>query len=220
MKKKFSDVIALSCSPSVGRNSDTMLDHFIRGMKKRARNKLKVEKVHLNDIPIDFYAYENSKRPGPHEKEFAELCEKIQNSSALVIATPTYNFSVPAGLKNFVDRIRFLALDMENKNKFGQPKGKLKYLRFYSLASGGTPKWAQKIIFFAFPCFWLRGVFLYFGANHIGSYYSGDINTFRNKKILAVCERRGMKFAEKVIMEKPKSILKAMFWRAPQNIRE
>ena len=114
-------IIALSCSPSRGRNSDTMLDNFILGVK--SVGGVEIEKIYLSDINIDTYTHENSRGSASHEEKFAELVEKIQNANGLVIATPTYNFSVPAHLKNFIDRLRFVALDLENRNRIGQPVG-------------------------------------------------------------------------------------------------
>ena len=189
-------IIALSSSPSRNRNSDTMLDNFIVGMNKVAG--IEVEKIYLEDIPIDFYNYENSVGPALHEEKFRDLINKIKNSDGLVIATPTYNFSVPARLKNFIDRIRFLALDLTERNKFGQPVGKLSYL------------------FFAFPSFWLRGVFLYFGAKVLGAFYTGNIKAFEDKVILNKCIRKGEKYANMVQAKKGNSILERIFWRAPQ----
>jgi FMN-dependent NADH-azoreductase len=145
-----------------------------------------------------------------------ELVEKIQSSQGLVIATPTYNFSVPAHLKNFIDRSRFFVLDMEKKNSLGQPVGKLKYLGTYFLVSGGTPKWAETILFFAYPPFWLRGVFLYFGARVFGAYYTGNIRAFENKKILTICQRRGQRFGAQIKQGKKHGILERIFWRPPQ----
>ena len=205
-------IIALSCSPSRGRNSDTMLDYFILGMKEIS--DIEVEKIYLNDIPIDLYTYENSKTPLPHETKFAELARTITNdASGLVIATLTYNFSVPSYLKNFIDRIRFFALDFTKKSKLGQPVGNLGHLQTYFLVSGGTPRWAEKLFFFAFPSFWLRGVFLYFNAKVMGALYSGDIKTYENKKILTRCRRQGHLYARKVKGHKSHGILEHIFFR-------
>ncbi|HAE36522.1 MAG: FMN-dependent NADH-azoreductase [Candidatus Nomurabacteria bacterium GW2011_GWF2_35_66] len=207
-------IIALSTSPSRNRNSDTMLDNFIIGMNKVAG--IEVEKIYLEDIPIDFYNYENSTGPALHEEKFRDLIGKIENSDGLVIATPTYNFSVPARLKNFIDRIRFLALDLTKHNKFGQPVGKLSYLRTYFIVSGGTPNWAETILFFAFPSFWLRGVFLYFDAKVLGAFYTGNIKAFEDKVILDKCIKKGERYANMVKNKKGNSILERIFWRAPQ----
>jgi len=207
-------IIALSCSPSRGRNSDTMLDAFVEGIKKN--NHIEIEKIYLEDIQIEHYRFENSEGALPHETKFRELAEKIKNASGLVIATPTYNFSVPAHLKNFIDRARFFALDMKNKNSFGQPKGNLGHLGTYFLVSGGTPGWAEKILFFTFPPFWLRGVFLYFGAKVFGAYYTGNVKAFENKKILSDCRKQGQRFGYQIVMEHKHGILERIFWRPPQ----
>ena len=208
-------IIALSCSPSQGRNSDTMLDHFILGMKEIP--DIEVEKVYLHDIPIDLYTYENSKAPLPHETEFKELARKLsEDANGLIIATPTYNFSVPAHLKNFIDRIRFFALDFTQKSRLGQPVGKLGHLQTYFLVSGGTPRWAEKLLFFAFPPFWLRGVFLYFSAKVMGAFYTGDIRAYENEKVLATCRKRGRIYAAQVKGCKRQGILEGIFFRPPQ----
>ncbi len=208
-------VIALSCSPSRGRNSDSMLDNFIMGIKEISG--LEVEKIYLEDIEIENYSYKNSKGVNENEVKFRELIEKIQNqTTGLVIATPTYNFSVPAHLKNFIDRLRFIALDMEHKNKIGQPAGKLGHLKTYFLVSGGTPVWAQKILFFTFPPFWLRGVFLYFGARVMGAFYTGDICAFENKEVLNKCRIKGNRYARKLIKGSSHGLLEDIFWRPPQ----
>lgn len=208
-------IIALSCSPSRGRNSDAMLDSFIAGMKEVPT--IEVEKIYLEDIKIDHYNFQNSKAALPHETAFAELTKKLAESTdGLVIATPTYNFAVPAHLKNFIDRIRFIALDLTQKNTLGQPVGKLGHLKTYFLVSGGTPRWAQKILFFAFPPFWLRGVFLYYSAKVMGAFYSGDIKTFQNPIILAKCKKYGKKYAAQVAGCRRQGILEYIFWRPPQ----
>lgn len=207
-------ILAISSSTSRGWNSDTMLDHFIRGME--SVGEIYVEKIYLDDINIDLYRFENKNGPLNHEIEFKKLTDKIKNEiDAIVIATPTYNFSVPAHLKNFIDRIRFFALDFSIRNRIGQPVGKLGHLKMYFLVSGGTPNWAEKILFFTFPPFWLRGVFLYYGAKVMGAFYSGDVETFKNQKILAKCTKRGKKFAITIKTNKQKGILEKIFFRPP-----
>jgi FMN-dependent NADH-azoreductase len=208
-------IFAISASPSKGRNSDTMLDKFIEGAQKV--EGIEIEKVYLNDIQIDNYTYENGQCPQPHEEEFAKLVDKINVCEGLVIATPTYNFSVPAGLKNFIDRSRCIALDMEKKNWLGQPVGKMGNIRAYFLVSGGTPVWAQKLLFFAFPPFWLRSVFLYFGANVIGAFYTGDTKAFQNEKILNKCIIKGINFGRDVMKRKTNNVPERIFWRPPQK---
>jgi NAD(P)H-dependent FMN reductase len=208
-------VIALSCSPSHGRNSDSMLDSFVEGASKNSN--IEIEKVYLDDIKINYYKHENSKGAEFDEPEFAKLTEKIKQADGLIIATPTYNFAVPAHLKNFIDRIRFIALDLGRSDWLGQPKGLLNNLSCYFLVSGGTPHYAQKILFFAFPPFWLRGVFLYYGAKVFGAYYSDDTKTFENQKILAKCRREGQWYADRLVKGKGNRILEKIFWRPMQE---
>lgn len=209
-------IIALSCSPSRGFNSDSMLDAFIKGAQRL--KGIEIEKIYLQDVPMDYYSYDNRLGPAPHETAFAELANKIMRADGLIIATPTYNFSVPAHLKNFIDRIRFIALDMTKKNMMGQPTGMLGHLQVHFLVSGGTPWWAQKMLFFAFPPFWLRGVFLYYGAHCLGSIYTGDVKAFENEKFLARCTKRGKEFA-KHLFGKPCTtrFWNNFFWRTPQR---
>lgn len=208
-------IIALSCSPSKGRNSDKMLDSFIEGVKKV--EGIDVEKIYLSDIYIETFRFENSTGPTDQEGDFANLSEKIKTSQALVIATPTYNFSVPAHLKNFIDRIRFFALDMNKRNKINQPVGMLSDLKTYFIVSGGTPNWAQKLLFFAFPPFWLRGIFLYYGAHVLGAIYSGDVRTFDNQKILNKVRNKGEVFAKQVKSGEGNAITEKIFFRPPQH---
>jgi multimeric flavodoxin WrbA len=210
-----SKIIALSCSPSRGRNSDSMLDAFVEGLQ--THKEITVEKVYLEDVKINRYCYENRTGACEDEPEFDQLTESIKYAQGLIIATPTYNFSVPAHLKNFIDRLRFFALDMEHKNTLGQPVGMLPYLKTYFIVSGGTPRWAQRILFFAFPPFWLRAVFLYYGSIVYGAFYSGDIKTYENKKILAQCKKEGVKYGKKIIKNSQNSILEKLFWRPPQK---
>ncbi len=209
------NVIALACSPSRKRNSDHMLDAFIEGLL--THQTIKVEKIYLDDIAIDTYRFENSTGPQEHEEDFKELTQKIKCAQGLVIATPTYNFSVPAHLKNFIDRLRFFALSMDQKNLIAQPSGMLQYLKTYFLISGGTPNWAQAILFFAFPAFWLRGIFLYYGSICLGTYYSGDVKTSANPKILNTCRKKGISYGRKLIKNAKNPLLEQLFWRAPQR---
>lgn len=209
-------IVAISGSPSAGRNSDSMLTHFIEGA--RSVPGIEIERVFLRDIHIDNFHYDNRMGPLPHEGDFARLCRIIEKEAkGIVIATPTYNFGVPAHLKNFIDRMRFFGLDFSKQNKIGQPVGKLQHLKAYFLVSGGTPNWAEKILFFAFPPFWLRGIFLYHGAHVMGAYYSGDLHTMENKKVLAKCHKKGVVYAKKLLAGKRHGILERIFWRPPQS---
>lgn len=195
MNNNQKKIIAISSSPSKGRNSDTMLDNFISGVKEE-NSDIEIEKVYLKDIPFAYYDHGNKSGPQEDEKEFADLAKKLETYRGIVIATPTYNFSVPAKLKNLIDRIGFIVLDPEKKNIAGQPKGRFKGKKMCFLVSGGTPEFVHFFLFFLFPGFWLKTIFAYFGAYNTKSFYSGDVETFKNKKRLKKCFKLGRKFAK------------------------
>lgn len=192
-----------------------MLDAFILGIMKFT--SVEVEKIYLTDVPMQDYCFENRLGACENEPELAQLLQKLEQADGLVIATPTYNFSVPARLKNLIDRMRPIALDMEARNKIGQPVGKLAHLHVYFLVSGGTPIWAQRILFFAFPPFWLRAVFLYFSAKVRGATYTGNVQAFTDDALLAKIERRGARYAHNLSEGKDHGILERIFWRPPQT---
>ncbi len=193
-------VVALKASPEAISNSDTMLEAFLDGM--RLYDEIVITKFDINQIPMRHYAYE-VKRPPAHETEFIALVEKLQQSQGLVIATPTYNFSVPSNLKNFIDRMSYAALDYQNLNIVGQPSGRLKYLKPFFIVSGGSPALIEKLLFFVFPIFWLRIIFLYFGAPLGGGLYGGGLSftkPARNRNLLLTyCRYRGQRYAHKLI---------------------
>lgn len=195
MRKK--KIIAIAGSPSKKRNSDSMLDSFIEGIKS-ARPEYDVEKFYIIDVPIAQYCFQNGDTPcRDDEPQFMELAEKFRDADGVVIATATYNFSVPACLKNFIDRLRYVALDMKRRNALGQPVGMFTKHRMFFLVSGGTPKWFQKIAFFLFPPFWLRVIFAYYGVRKFGSFYTGNVRAFDSEKTLAKCKRMGRRWAKK-----------------------
>lgn len=204
--KKELSIVALSCSPSRHRNSDTMLDHFLIGINKNLDHNQKIEKIYLQDIHIEKYKYENGSQPMNHEQDFYKLTQKIKYADGLIISTPTYNFSVPADLKNFIDRIRFMALDLKELNILNQPNGKLKNLNLFFLVSGGTPNFAKKFLFFLYPDFWLKIVFLYYGSKKMKSFYSGDKETFKNQRILNEIEKLGHNYFKKLNNKKYNNI--------------
>lgn len=201
--KKLRKIIALSCSPSKGFNSDNMLDAFLSGVddvqKEVGESALIFEKIYLNDLEISNYSFFNRVPDPAKEPQFVQLVDKIVAADGVVIATPTFNFGVPAALKNLLDRLSYKALDPKKLNWMGQPTGQLKNIRAYYLVTCGTPRFLQLIAFFLFPAFWLRVVFWYFGAKSWGSTYGAGLNAKNlakdNLKLLAKCRRAGVRFA-------------------------
>lgn len=169
-------IVALACSPNKEGNSDTLLDSFLKGLSPK---KFEVEKVYVHEVPSHFFDHTHKVPDTKTEPELAKLCEKIQAADGLVLATPTYNFGVPAGLKNLIDRIGYFALDYQNINMVGQPTGQLGKLKVFSIVTGGTPTLARRFLFFCFPGFWLWIIFGYYGCWNHKTAYAGPL-TFRD----------------------------------------
>lgn len=195
MKKK---IIAIATSPNKGGNSETLLDSFISEIKK----DINIEKIILNDIEFADYSYKFSQEPDAKlEPKFRELCDKIKKAEGIVIAVPTYNFSVPAKLKNLIDRMGYFSLDYKKMNKIGQPTGLLGDKKVFTIITGGTPNLMRYFLFFVFPGFWLRVVFAYYGCFSYQTRYVGEL-TFsspaKNKpELLEKFKKLGEKFAKK-----------------------
>ena len=197
MKKK---IIAICSSPNKGGNSETLLDSFLAGIPK----DIVVKKFNLQEIDFADYSYKFSKEPDPEiEPKFRELCDAIKLADGIVIATPTYNFSVPAKLKNLIDRIGYLALDYKKMNIIGQPTGLLGDKKLFTIITGGTPNFFRGILFLIFPGFWLRVVFAYYGCFSYSTKYAGELtfsNPAKNKlKLLAKFQKLGERFGKRLL---------------------
>lgn len=194
-------ILALEASPEKGQNSDTLLDHFLKGVKEKNPD-IVIDKYYLHDVPMEAYNHTCSKGPQEGEEIFAEVVEKLQSAQGLVIGTPTYNFNVPSPLKNFIDRIGYVSLEYGKKNLLGQPPGRLGYLKTFFVVTGGTPASIRRCIFFLYPGFWLSVIFRYYYARNTGSLYGGNL-TFRHQakdepRLMKKAKKQGSKFAKRL----------------------
>jgi putative NADPH-quinone reductase len=157
-------ILAIMASPEIGWNTDTILDNTLKKLPKNS-----YEKVILKNINIEYYSHEY-KRPKKEETEFLELVEKIKKADILLIATPTYNFWVPAKLKNLIDRIWYISLDYKKINRFWQPTWILNK-KTYFLVTWWANNFVQKFIFFLYPILWLKAIFTYYWGKNIWKIY-------------------------------------------------
>jgi putative NADPH-quinone reductase len=195
-------IVALACSPSKGFNSDTMLDAFLSGMSEI--KQVKVEKIYLNDLQIENYSFLNRLPDAVKEPQFVALIDKIVKADGVVIATPCFNFSVPAALKNLLDRMSYKALNPKSLNWLSQPKGLLTNLHNFYLVSCGTPAWMVRVFLWPiFPVNWLRVVFGYFGSKTWGGIYGAGLNTNNlaknNPKLMERCRKAGRGYAQRLV---------------------
>lgn len=193
-------VLLIASSPNRGDrgNSDTLLENFKEGLEESGKVEV-VKKQYLYDVCMGDYCHQ-LKIPNPeNEQDLIELSELLHEIDGLVIATPTFNFNVPAVLKNFIDRIGYVALNYKEQNMFKQPKGQLGHLKCYFIVTGGTPNWIKRFIFFLYPDFWLKAVFAYYGCLKTKSSYSGKLmysSPAKDKpKLLNTLKNKGKKFA-------------------------
>ncbi len=131
-------VVAGTNDPS---NADTMGEAFAEGVAQVPG--VEIEKVRLKDQTIDHFTLENYKKVCQTKDDFCRVQESIERSCGVVIATPIWNFSVPAHLKNFMDRMGAFALDEETHSK-GQLQGK----PFFLIFTGGAPMIAWKALIY------------------------------------------------------------------------
>ena len=177
-------ILLLVAGTNTPSNADCLADLFIEGIKTVPGTE--VEKISLKDLPLKHFELEDyaCTRQGP---EFDRVRVKIQEANALVIASPIWNFSVPAHLKNFIDHMGCFALDAE-----GRTKGQLKGIPCYFLFTGGAPKVAWKGLM-RFTTMHVPEAMRYFGASPAGTYFEGKCTRGRGKFGLVVDQRPQLK---------------------------
>lgn len=187
-------------------NSDTLLGAFRKGIESVPGIEI-VSKTYLYDLPMQDYCH-TCKVPTQSETEFKEVAESLRDMDGVVLATPTYNFNVPAPVKNFIDRIGYVALDYRKMNRVGQPTGLLGHLRVQTIITGGTPNHLRRILFFLFPGFWLKFSTWYYGVTRYSSSYAGKLTYSTpaqdDAKLLKKYEKMGAKWAKKLVKETTK----------------
>lgn len=178
-------------------NAECLADRFTEGMKKEVAD-MTVEKIRLREVSIDHFSLKHYD-PATDQGEVMKKIEALANEAAgIVIATPIWNFSVPANLKNAIDRMGSFALDADTRTN-GQLGGKPCYFLF----TGGAPVPAWKGLM-RFTTMHVPEAFRYFGGSIIGRYFEGKCTRGRGKfgcvvdqrpESLKKVEVRGRKFA-------------------------
>jgi len=145
-------------------NAEYLADLFIDGMKTVPG--IETEKIRLKDVPIPHFELQDYTcgRQGPG---FDRIRTLMQSGNAIVIASPVWNFSVPAHPKNFLDHIGCFALDSETRSK-----GQLKGIPCTFLFTGGAPKVAWKGLM-RFTTMHVPEAMRYFGASIAGVHFEG-----------------------------------------------
>ena len=145
-------------------NCDYLADLFTEGM--RTVEGMKIEKFRLKDVPLPQFELQDYAcgRQGPG---FDRIRAVMQDAGGIVIASPIWNFSVPAHLKNFLDHAGCFALDAETRSK-----GQLKGTPCYFLFTGGAPTVAWKGLM-RYTTMHVKEAMRYFGASPVGTHFEG-----------------------------------------------
>lgn len=112
-------VLIISSSPRIGGNSDILAERFQEGAKKSGNE---VELIHLAEKKIGFChgCYYCADHDGHCcQKDDAEaIVDKMIAADVIVLATPTYFYSMSAQLKCLIDRSVMKYTRIQNKDLY------------------------------------------------------------------------------------------------------
>ena len=171
-------VVLIKAGTNEPSNASVLADAFIEGIPDA-----QVDVVTLKDMQIDHFTLDCYKSDYLNESDFLHVQGFIQQAHGLVIATPIWNFGVPAHLKNLIDRMGSFGLDSETRSK-----GMLKGLPFFLIFTGGAPMPAWKGLMRKTSSY-VAEALQYFGASFIGHHYEPKCTIGRGKFGLVVDQR-------------------------------
>ncbi|MFH1349248.1 MAG: NAD(P)H-dependent oxidoreductase [Patescibacteria group bacterium] len=125
------NILTLVAGTNTPSNSLTLANEFINGI--RTIDGAETELIRLKDLSIEHFNLLHYKEDFVHEEDFIKIMNLIRRADGIVIATPIWNFGVPAHLKNILDRLGSFALD--ETRSVGTLNGK----PFYLIFTGGAP---------------------------------------------------------------------------------
>lgn len=174
------EVVVLIAGTNNPSNCETLADAFTQGMRKD--HGITVHTFALRDLAIEHFSLDYYDPQCNMEEDFCMLQERIENASGLVVATPVWNFSVPAHLKNFIDRMGSFALAEDRAT------GTLKGLPLYMIYTGGAPMPAWKGLMQKTTSH-IPEALKYFDASYMGHHFEGKCTKGRGKFDLVVDKR-------------------------------
>lgn len=169
-------VVAGTNEPS---NSNLLADTMTEAMKT-AYPDIVIHKVRLKDLSIGHFNLECYGPSCPIDG-LSHVQSLIEKSDGVIIATPIWNFGVPAHLKNLIDRMGSFALD--ESRSLGTLEGK----PFYLIFTAGMPKAAWPFLRKT-----VSGVSIaiqYFGGSVLGTFFEGGCTRGRGVFGLVVDKR-------------------------------
>lgn len=217
-------ILIINAGTNEKSNSLALAEAFSAGAKTVKGTD--VELVRLKDLTIEHFSLEHYLPECKTNDDFCKLQDTFLAADGVVIATPVWNFSVPAHLKNVIDRLGAVALDPETHSK-GQLKGK----PFFLIHTGGAPMIAWKALMYL-TTMHLPEAIKYYGGIVIGRTFEAKTMLGKGKfgfvmdkrpQDLAAMEKRGRRFAEIVSTFKENGKLPAWirfrYWAFSQAYR-
>ncbi len=179
--KKQPHVTVVIAGTNAGGNTEFLADRFIEGLASRG---VETSKLVLRDLNIKHFTLE---RYAPHcsdkDDDFCRVESLISEADGVVFASPVWNFSVPAHLKNLIDRMGAFALDTE-----GRSRGTLKAKPFFILYAGGAPLIAWKALLYITTLHVTEAI-KYYGGTVVGRHFEPKCVIGRGKFGLVVDKR-------------------------------
>ncbi len=108
-----------------------MADAMVQGISSLPQTTTK--KIRLKDLQMSHFGLECYGPDCPVD-DMEMVRTEMAKAHGVIVATPIWNFSVPAHLKNLIDRMGAFSLDSESHSL-----GMLKSKPFFLLYTGGTP---------------------------------------------------------------------------------
>ncbi len=161
-------------------NSETLARAFMDGAGKTGAT---IETFTLRDKAIEPFTLERYSPAAVVEPDFKHLQTAIESADGLVIASPIWNFGIPANLKNFIDHCGAFGLDAETRT-IGQWGEK----PFYLIYTGGAPHAAWTGLFHKTTSS-VPTALQYFGGVHAGTHFEPRCMTAKGVFGLVVDKR-------------------------------
>ncbi|MBP9750473.1 MAG: NAD(P)H-dependent oxidoreductase [Candidatus Peribacteraceae bacterium] len=176
---KITIVVAGNNRPS---NAAFLAETFAAGLKT-AHSDIQITTLTLAELDIPHFtlaAYDPDHSPTP---DTHKLHEAVKNADGIVVASPVWNFSVPAHLKNALDHLGAVCLDQATHSK-----GQLKDKPCMFLFTGGAPMIAWKVLL-NITTLHVSEAFKYYGAAVVGRHFEPKCLPGRGKFGLVLDQR-------------------------------
>jgi len=201
-------VLVINGSPHKG-NCWTIFELVKEQMQKTAGEQIYFEEVHLlkEDIPMCtgcFTCFMKGENKCPHSEKIQKIAQKIEDSDATIILTPSYSLNVSALTKNFMDHMSY---------NFHRPRFFTKKMLAISTTAGAGDTFCAKYLRDVFKHWGFnRGYMLHFKLQSAGGYVPSE-------KVINKCNAVAEEFCKDVLSGKVysptlKRVFYYNFWRA------